>query len=176
MSKRPPGTVFADRRLCEGAPITDFSPVATRSSPPQEREIDKGENEPMILQTTLCLAAAAAVITFWHIARIAQLRMRDKVLFGDGGNDLLSRRMRAQLNFVESTPFVLILVAAIEITGKAGPWLAIVGALFMLGRVAHALGMDIPRPNPLRIASVVITVLTLLGLSVIALLIALGRF
>lgn len=130
----------------------------------------------MILQTTLCLAAAAGIITFWHIARIGQLRVREKVLFGDGGHDPLARRMRAQLNFVESTPFVLILAAAIEMTGKGGTWLAVVGSLFMLGRVAHALGMDIDRPNPLRMVGVLITILTLLGLSTIAVLIALGRF
>ncbi|KPH58753.1 MAPEG family protein [Novosphingobium sp. ST904] len=130
----------------------------------------------MILQTTLCLAAAAGVITFWHIVRIGQLRMREKVLFGDGGHERLGRRMRAQPNFVESTPFLLILVAAIEMTGKAGPWLAIAGSIFMLGRVAHALGMDIGKPNLLRVGGVIITVLTLLGLSVMALLIALGRF
>jgi uncharacterized membrane protein YecN with MAPEG domain len=130
----------------------------------------------MILQTTLCLAAAAGVITFWHIARIGQLRVREKVLFGDGGHDPLARRMRAQLNFVESTPFVLILAAAIEMTGRGGTWLAVVGSLFMLGRVSHALGMDIDRPNPLRMVGVLITILTLLGLSTIAVLIALGRF
>jgi uncharacterized membrane protein YecN with MAPEG domain len=130
----------------------------------------------MILQTTLCLAAAAGVITFWHIVRIARLRMREKVLFGDGGHDLLSRRMRAQLNFVESTPFVLILAAAIEMSGKGDTWLAIAGSLFMLGRVAHAFGMDIDRPNPLRIVGVLLTVLTLLGFAVVAVLIALGRF
>lgn len=130
----------------------------------------------MILQTTLCLAAAAGVITFWHIARIGQLRMREKVLFGDGGHDPLARRMRAQLNFVESTPFVLILTAAIEMTGTGGTWLAVVGALFMLGRVSHALGMDIDKPNPLRMLGVLVTVLTLIGLSAIAILIAVGRF
>ncbi|WP_313442050.1 MAPEG family protein [Novosphingobium sp.] len=130
----------------------------------------------MILQTTLCLAAAAGIITFWHIARIGQLRVREKVLFGDGGHDPLARRMRAQLNFVESTPFMLILAAAIEMTGKGGTWLAVVGSLFMLGRVSHALGMDIDRPNPLRMVGVLITILTLLGLSTIAVLIALGRF
>lgn len=129
----------------------------------------------MILQTTLCLAAAAGVITFWHIARIGQLRMREKVLFGDGGHDPLARRMRAQLNFVESTPFVLILTAAIEMTGKGGTWLAVVGALFMLGRVSHALGMDIDRPNPLRMVGVLVTILTLIGLSAVAILIAVGR-
>lgn len=129
----------------------------------------------MILQTTLCLAAAAGVITFWHIARIGQLRMREKVLFGDGGHAPLARRMRAQLNFVESTPFVLILTAAIEMTGKGGTWLAVAGALFMLGRVSHALGMDIDRPNPLRMVGVLVTVLTLIGLSAVAILIAVGR-
>ncbi len=130
----------------------------------------------MILQTTLCLAAAAGVITFWHIARIGQMRMREKVLFGDGGHDPLARRMRAQLNFVESTPFVLILAAAIEMTGKGGIWLAIVGSLFMLGRVSHGLGMDIDRPNPLRMVGVLVTDLTLAGLSAVAVLIALGWF
>lgn len=129
----------------------------------------------MILQTTLCLAAAAAVITFWHIARIGQVRTKAKVLHGDGGNVLLARRMRAQLNFVENTPFVLILVGAIEMTAKAGAWLAIVGSIFMLGRVLHAFGMDSDRPNLLRMAGTIITVLTLLGLAVVAVLIALGR-
>ncbi len=130
----------------------------------------------MILQTTLCLAAAAAVITFWHIVRIGQVRTKEKVLHGDGGSVLLARRMRAQLNFVESTPFVLILIGAIEMTAKAGAWLAIVGSIFMLGRVLHAFGMDSDRPNLLRMAGTIITVLTLLGLAVVAVLIALGRF
>jgi uncharacterized membrane protein YecN with MAPEG domain len=61
-------------------------------------------------------------------------------------------------------------------SGKGGTWLAIAGSLFMLGRVAHAFGMDIDRPNPLRIVGVLLTVLTLLGFAVVAVLIALGRF
>ncbi|MCB2048762.1 MAG: MAPEG family protein [Novosphingobium sp.] len=130
----------------------------------------------MILQTTLSLAAAAAIITVWHMMRIGRLRMSEKVMHGDGGNAALLRRMRAQANFGENTPFVLILVAAIELTGKGGVWLAVVGALFMLGRVMHALGMDNAEPNMLRGIGTGIAMLTLLGLAVIAVLIALGRF
>lgn len=130
----------------------------------------------MILQTTLCLCAASAIITFWHILRIGQLRTREKVLHGDGGHALLARRMRAQLNFVESTPFVLALIMAIEMTGKAGTWLAVVGAVFLLGRLLHAFGMDLDRTNALRAAGTIITILTLLGLAIVAVLIALGRF
>jgi len=129
----------------------------------------------MILQTTLSLAAAAAVINFWLGFRTGKVRYDAKVLHGDGGNPLLIQRMRAQANFVENTPFVLILVAAIEMTGKGGKWLAIVGSIYMLARVGHAFGMDQTKPHPLRMIGFGVTVLTLLGLSAVAVLIALGR-
>lgn len=130
----------------------------------------------MILQTTLCLAAAAAVINFWLMMRIGRLRTSAGILHGDGGNETLVRRMRAQANFIESTPFVLILVGLIEMTGKAGTWLAIVGSIYMLARVCHAFGMDKTKLNALRGIGIGVTILTLLGLSVVAILIALGRF
>jgi uncharacterized membrane protein YecN with MAPEG domain len=82
--------------------------------------------------------------------------------------------MRAQANFVENTPFVLILIAAIELTGKGGTWLAIVGSIYMLARISHGLGMDRTTTNPLRATGFVVTVLTLLGLAAVAVLIALG--
>jgi uncharacterized membrane protein YecN with MAPEG domain len=128
----------------------------------------------MILQTTLSLAAAAAVINFWLGFRTGKLRYDAKVLHGDGGNPLLLQRMRAQANFVENTPFVLILIAAIELTGKGGTWLAIVGSIYMLARISHALGMDRTTTNPLRATGFIVTVLTLLGLAAVAVLIALG--
>jgi uncharacterized membrane protein YecN with MAPEG domain len=128
----------------------------------------------MILQTTLSLAAAAAVINFWLGFRTGKLRYDAKVLHGDGGNPLLLQRMRAQANFVENTPFVLILIAAIELTGKGGKWLAIVGSIYMLARISHALGMDRTTTNPLRATGFIVTVLTLLGLAAVAVQIALG--
>lgn len=134
----------------------------------------------MLLQTTLCLAAAAAVINLWLGIRISRVRMSAKILHGDGGNEALMRRMRAQANFIENVPLALILIGAIELSGPnangGGKWLAIVGGLFMLARLAHALGMDSTRPNPLRAGGTLVTMLTLLGLAVVAILIALGRF
>lgn len=130
----------------------------------------------MILQTTLSLAAAAAVINLWLAFRTGRLRYTAKVLHGDGGNALLMQRMRAQANFVENTPFLLILVAAIEMTGKGGIWLAVVGSIYMLARVSHAFGMDNTGPNPFRAVGFIVSALTLLGLAIIAVLIALQRF
>lgn len=128
----------------------------------------------MLLQTTLSLAAAAAVINFWLGLRIGRLRHKHSVSVGDGGNDLILRRMRAQLNFAENAPLFVILAGLVEMTGKGGAWLAPVGAVFMLGRVAHALGMDENGPKWGRAAGALTAMLGLLGLALVAVLIALG--
>lgn len=129
----------------------------------------------MILQTTLCLAAAAAVINFWLGNRIGQLRHRHKISIGSGGNDLLERRMRAQLNFVENVPLILILIGLIEAASKGGLWLAPAGAVVMLGRVLHGLGMDGGSLGWGRMVGTMTTFLAGIGLAVVAVLIALGK-
>lgn len=129
----------------------------------------------MLLQTTLCLAAAAAIINFWLGNRIGMLRHRHKISVGTGGNELLERRMRAQLNFAENVPLVLILLALIEAAGKGGAWLAPVGAAFMLGRVLHGLGMDGGSMEWGRAVGTLATFLAEIGLAIVAVLIALGQ-
>ena len=96
----------------------------------------------MILQTTLCLAAAAVLINFWLGMRCGQVRVKAKIGVGDGGNEQLLRRMRAQSNFIEQVPLTLMLYGLVEATTKAPSWLVYLGAAFLLGRVAHAFGMD----------------------------------
>ena len=127
-----------------------------------------------ILPVTLTAAAAAALVNIWLAVRIGQIRRSTKTIHGDDAGGPLTRRMRAQLNFVENAPFVLILIAAIELTGRGGPVLAGVAGVFMLGRVAHGIGMDAEGGNRLRFVGTVITLLTLLGLAIYAVLIALG--
>lgn len=129
----------------------------------------------MLLPTTLSLAAAAAMINIWLAVRVVRLRFARHVIHGDGGDELLMRRMRAQANFIENVPLTLILIAAIELTGRGAQWLAIAGAVFMLARLAHALGMDLGRPNPARAGGVVVTIAVQAGLAIFAVLIALGR-
>ncbi|WP_188644496.1 MAPEG family protein [Tsuneonella deserti] len=130
----------------------------------------------MILPVTLTAAAAAAVINIWLSMRIGRLRMAHKISIGDDAGGPLTARMRAQLNFVENTAFVLVLIAAIELSGKGGLWLSWVAAIYMLGRVAHGLGMDGGALGKGRSIGTAITMLTQLGLAVVAVLIALGQF
>lgn len=124
------------------------------------------------IPVTLTSAAAAALINFWLALRVGQLRMSQKVVHGDDGGGPLTRRMRAQANFVEYTPFVLVLIVAIELTGHGGLWLALVAGVYMLARVAHGIGMDGETGTLPRKIGVIVTMLTLLGLALYAALIA----
>ena len=123
----------------------------------------------MILPITLTVAGAAALINIWLMIRVGQVRTSEKVSIGDGGNEKVIRRMRAHSNYIESAPFVLLLVAAIELASATSPtWLWIVGGLYLLGRVAHGVGMDDGKFGKGRMIGTIVTMLTLLGLGIYA--------
>jgi len=119
----------------------------------------------MNLPLTLTMAAAAGLINLWLAIRIGQVRTSQKVSVGDGGNEFVIRRMRAQANFVEYTPFMLVLIGALECSGYAATWLWVVGVVYMIGRLAHGLGMDGGAFGIGRMIGTLTSMLTLLGLS-----------
>jgi uncharacterized membrane protein YecN with MAPEG domain len=121
------------------------------------------------LPITLTIAAAAALINLWLGTRVSQLRFRHKVSMGDAGNPQVASRMRAHANFVEYTPFFLILLALVELSQGSKMWLWGVAIVFTLGRLAHPFGMDRKAPNALRVIGILLTWAVLLGLAVYAL-------
>ena len=123
----------------------------------------------MTLPITLTIAAAAALVNIWLMIRCGQARTKGSVSIGDGGDDFLIRRMRAHANFTESAPIVLILIAALEATGGTSNWLWYVGIAFIVGRLAHGLGMDGGALGKGRMVGTLITMLTLAGLAIMAL-------
>ena len=118
---------------------------------------------------TLATAACATLLNFWLSWRIGQLRQDLKVSVGDGGHEPLLRRMRAQANFVENAPFVLILLGGLELAGANRLVLAGVAALFILARIAHPIGMDAAENGRWRMAGMAGNMLVTLGLSLWAL-------
>ncbi len=129
----------------------------------------------MLLTTTLTSAAAAAIINIWLSIRCGQIRTKAGISIGTGGNEMLERRMRAQSNFVENTPWILALIAALELASKGGQWLPYVAGIYMLGRVAHGLGMDGTGFTKGRMIGTLITMATQLGLALVAALVATGN-
>lgn len=119
----------------------------------------------MILPITLTIAGAAAIVNFWLAIRVVTLRLKAKVLIGDGGNPQIVARMRAQLNFIEYTPFVLILIALIELAQGSHTWLWAAGIIYIIGRILHPFGLDRQTANPLRAAGILTTWVVLIGLA-----------
>jgi hypothetical protein len=117
----------------------------------------------MLLPITLTIAAAAALINIWLGVRIGAIRTKEKIFIGDGGHDPLVRRMRAQANYLENTPFVLILLGVVELAIGYQTWLWVVAAVYIFGRIAHAIGMD-----GVRAARMIGTIVTMLTLAILA--------
>ena len=117
------------------------------------------------LPVTLTIAAGAALVNIWLMVRCGQARTKGGVSIGDGGDEFLIRRMRAHANFVESAPFVLVLLAALEATGGTNNWLWGLGILYIIGRLAHGLGMDGGTFGKGRMVGTLITFITLIGLA-----------
>ncbi|MEW4468424.1 MAPEG family protein [Parasphingorhabdus sp. JC815] len=122
----------------------------------------------MILPITLTVAGVAALINIWLMIRVGQVRTSEKVSVGDGGNEKVIRRMRAHANFGESLPIVLILIGVIELANGSPAWLWLVGGVYMLGRVAHGIGMDGGKFGKGRMIGTILSLLIMLGLAVYA--------
>ena len=61
---------------------------------------------------------------------------------GDGGDRQAARMIRVHANFCENAPFALALLVLLPLVG-AGIWTVhAVGILFLVGRIAHALGLS----------------------------------
>ncbi|XVJ64421.1 MAG: MAPEG family protein [Sphingopyxis sp.] len=121
----------------------------------------------MLLPISLTIAAGAALLNLWLSIRVGRVRTKEKIFVGDGGSEAVTRRMRAHSNFVENTAFVLILLALVELGLGSSMWLWGVGALYLVGRVLHALGMDGMMWG--RMVGTIVTMLTQLGLALTAL-------
>jgi uncharacterized membrane protein YecN with MAPEG domain len=119
----------------------------------------------IILPVTLTIAGAAALLNIWLAMRTGRLRVSEKVSIGDGGNPRLLARMRAHANFVEYTPFFLILLGLIELARGTSLWLWGIGVVYVLARIAHAFGMDAEKPGKLRLIGIAVTFIALIALA-----------
>ena len=114
----------------------------------------------MTFPITGLYAAPLMLIAVALIAWVIKGREVAKVGIGDGGNDVLIRRMRTQSNFVENAPLLLIAMGLMEANGAA-PWLLhIFGIALVLGRIAHPIGMTNKYPKmPFRFGGTVSVIL-----------------
>lgn len=129
----------------------------------------------MPIPATLITAGLLGLVFMGLTFRVVSRRVSGKIMLGDGGDQQMLERIRAHANFVEHVPFTLVLMAGIELTaGHHSPWLWLSGGLLVLARIAHAIGMSRPAPNPFRAAGALVSWLLILALSLWALYLGLG--
>ena len=63
------------------------------------------------------------------------------VLFGEPQNMELAERVRVHQNFLEYVPIMLILMGIVELNSGSTTFLHSVGALLIVSRIAHAIGL-----------------------------------
>lgn len=118
----------------------------------------------MLLVTSLVASIMTAIFIKLSLAVIG-LRRKNKVALGGGGIEELERAIRAQGNFAEYVPFGLILLGCLELNGA--PWwlVALPAIVFILARLIHAKGINIPPPDfSQRILGMKLTLYTLITL------------
>lgn len=72
---------------------------------------------------------------------ISLRRMKVGVLVGEGADDTLRRRIRAQGNFIEYVPLSLLALGIVEMHGAPTLLIVSIGGTLTLGRALHAIGM-----------------------------------
>jgi uncharacterized membrane protein YecN with MAPEG domain len=115
---------------------------------------------------TAFYAALTALVGVVLSALVIRQRVGKRISIGDGGDPSLSRAARVFGNFAEYAALVIVLLALAEMLGTPRTWLHIYGGVFVVGRIAHAVGLSHTlRPNIGRLAGVTATLAVLIGLA-----------
>jgi len=116
-------------------------------------------------------ALYAGLLTFLLLVlsfRVIGVRRSAKVEIGDGNDQKLLRRVRVHANFVEYTPYALILIGLLESLKAPGMMLHALGVTLLLGRVLHAYALSqTPHIMSMRVAGMFLT-FTVLGVAAMA--------
>lgn len=123
----------------------------------------------MTLPVTAFVAAVCALMLLITAIMTVRARLAAKIAFGDGGNARLVSASRSHGNLAEHAPIVIILLFLLESARANHMALMGIGALFLVGRVAHIVGLhtqaEAGKAPLMRQIGVIATWLTLLLLS-----------
>jgi hypothetical protein len=89
----------------------------------------------------------------------AMQRRRGRQAIGEGSDPAVIRAVRRHGNYAENAAIFVVVLALLEMMGAGRGFLAVGAAVFVAGRIAHAIGLSLPNTvNPLRIAGVFATI------------------
>ncbi|MCB0272842.1 MAG: MAPEG family protein [Bdellovibrionales bacterium] len=126
---------------------------------------------PITSMTAVCLVPLFLFLTF----RVIVYRRTHRVSIGDQGDQVLLRRMRMHANFIEYTPYALLLLLLCEIQDVTNWALWVSASLLLIGRYIHAFGLSSPKTKGLyRVGGMVLTISSIVTSSLMLLLASFG--
>jgi len=127
--------------------------------------------------TTAFFAGLLALVYLGLSGWVIGARVSENVLFGDGGDNAVLKRIRSHANFIEYVPLALILIGLLEAGGSSHGLVQGLLVAMVVARILHPIGMFAPPNSPRQFAcrggGIVLT-LTVLGVAAIALLLRAG--
>ena len=94
------------------------------------------------MAATLITTGILGLLLLFLSAYVIAGRVKFKIDLGDGGNETMRRRIRAQANFAEYVPVALILIMLVESSAIGPAWLpGALGATLVVARLWHAQGL-----------------------------------
>ena len=90
---------------------------------------------------TMFVAALLGMMKLALGVSVTKYRFQNKIMWGDANDDGMARRIRAHANFTEWVPGTLILLGLIEMMGVSPIIVGVLGAMQIVARVLHALGL-----------------------------------
>lgn len=124
----------------------------------------------MLLPVTALYASLLTLIMIYLAFRVGSRRGRMQISMGDGGDAQIVVDNRRHLNFVEHVPMAVILMGIVELNGAPKFWLYGIGAVLVVARILHPMGMrQTGMGHPFRAIGAMLTVLSTLVLVGIAL-------
>ena len=120
----------------------------------------------MTLSVVPIYASILAIIFVVLSVRTLRTRRKAQVAVGDGGNIELLRASRAHANFAEYTPFALLLITFMELTGVSHLLLHVHCLALLVGRCSHAIGVSrVDEDFRFRVVGMALTLPTILSAS-----------
>jgi uncharacterized protein len=111
---------------------------------------------PVVSSLTAGVLILAQMVLLWATVLV---RRRVRQSLGEAGDPALTRAVRRHGNFAENAAIFVVSLALVEMLGAPRWFVAGLAALFVIGRVVHAIGLSQTNTvNPWRVAGVIATV------------------
>ena len=95
--------------------------------------------------------------------RVIGERRSNRLAYGDGDSPRIQAKIRAQANWVEYAPITLLLMILAELNTAPALGLHLTGALLLIGRLLHGIGMSfLPKQLGFRFWGMILTLCAVL--------------